>query len=111
MGFMHKKIKRFHLEGQILDDIFIPRMKQEYIRLLASSMKDEGYVQRIDIEPDWSLSYTGNHYEFALSIYGSYIGKRNASCIDGLDKNTPIYTQQSKSGELSPPQASALNQN
>lgn len=110
MNFMHKKIKRFSLDGQILDDIFIPRMKEEYVRLLADMMKDEGYVMRIDIEPDWSLSYQGTHYDFILSVYGSYIGKRNASCIDGLDKNTPIYTQQSKSGELWDQQESALNQ-
>lgn len=99
--FMHKRIKRFELTGQISDDRFIPRMKNEYIRLLSDSMRDEGYVQRLDIEPDWSLSYTGNHYEFTLSVYGSYIGKKNAACIDGLDKNRPIYIPQSKSGELS----------
>lgn len=98
---MHKRIKRFELSGQIADDSFIPRMKDEYIRLLSDSMRDEGYVQRLDIEPDWSLSYTGNHYEFILSVYGSYIGKKNAACIDGLDKNRPIYIPQSKSGELS----------
>lgn len=98
---MHKRIKRFELSGQIADDSFIPRMKDEYIRLLSDSMRDEGYVQRLDIEPDWSLSYTGNYYEFVLSVYGSYIGKKNAACIDGLDKNRPIYIPQSKSGELS----------
>ena len=101
MNFMHKKIKRFELTGQITDDIYIPRMKNEYIRLLSDSMRENGYVMRLDIEPDWSLSYTGNYYEFVLSVYGSYIGKKNAACIDGLDKNRPIYTPQSKSGELS----------
>jgi hypothetical protein len=105
---MHKRIKKFQLTGQITDDIYIPRMKLEYIRLLADSMKEEGYVQRIDIEPDWSISYTGNYYEFILSVYGSYIGKKNAACIDGLDKNRPIYTQQSKLGESSQDQESQL---
>lgn len=108
MSFMHKRIKRFQLDGQILDDAIIPRMKIEYIRLLSESMKYEGYVIRLDIDPDWSLSYTGNHYEFTLSVYGSFIGKRAAACIDGLDKNRPIYTPQSKSGESSTGQGSAL---
>lgn len=107
---MHKRIKRFSLDGQIHDDRFIPRMKEEYVRLLADSMRDEGYVVRLDIEPDWSLSYTGNYYEFILSVYGSYIGKKNASCIEGLDKNRPIYTHQSKSGESSTGLESTLNQ-
>jgi hypothetical protein len=101
MNFMHKRIKRFELSGQILDDVFIPRMKQEYIRILSQSMRECGYAQRFDIEPDWTISYTGNHYQFILSVYGSYIGKKNAVCIEGIDKNRPIYTQQSKSGESS----------
>jgi hypothetical protein len=100
-NFMHKRIKRFELSGQILDDIFIPRMKYEYIRLLCDSMREDGYVIRFDIDPDWSLSYTGNYYEFTLSVYGSYIGKKNASCIEGLDRNKAIYIQQNKSSESS----------
>lgn len=107
---MHKRIKRFELTGQILDDSFIPRMKEEYVRLLADSMRETGYVRRLDIEPDWSISYTGKYYEFMLSVYGSYIGKKNASCIDGLDKNRAIYTQPNKSGESSKGQESVSNQ-
>lgn len=110
MNFMHKRIKRFELSGQITDDIYLPRMKSEYVRLLNDTMKESGYVPRFDIDPDWSISYTGNHYEFILSVYGSYIGKKNASCIDGLDKNKPVFTPQSKSGESSTGQASPLNQ-
>lgn len=110
MVFLHKRIKRFELSGQIPDDIYIPRMKEEYVRILSETMKDTGYVRRLDIDPDWSLSYTGNYYEFILSVYGSYIGKKNATCIEGLDKNRPIYTQQSRLGESSQGQESQLNQ-
>ena len=52
---MHKRIKRFELIGVIADDSFILRMKEQYIKLISDLMKDEGYVQRIDIDPDWSL--------------------------------------------------------
>ena len=93
---MHKRIKRFELIGVIADDSFILRMKEQYIKLISDLMKDEGYVQRLDIDPDWSVSYEDNHYNFILSVYGSYIGKREAACIDGLDKNRPIYTPQNK---------------
>ena len=105
MFYAHKRIKRFELVGVIADDSFILRMKEEYIRLVSDLMKDEGYVQRIDIDPDWSVSYEDNHYNFILSVYGSYIGKREAACIDGLDKNRPIYTHQSKLNESSRIQA------
>lgn len=98
MSFLHKRIKRFGLTGQITDDIFIPRMKEEYVKLISETMRDTGYVRRLDIEPDWTISYTGNYYEFILSVYGSYIGKKNALCIEALDKNRPIYTPQNKSG-------------
>ena len=108
---MHKRIKRFELTGQILDDVFIPRMKDEYVRLLQNKMKDSGYSMRFDIEPDWTISYTGNHYEFTLSVYGSYIGKRNAACIDGLDKNRPIYSRHNKFSESLPNVDYPLNQN
>lgn len=110
MHYLHKRIKRFELTGQIPDDIYIPRMKEEYIRILSDTMRDTGYVRRFDIDPDWSLSYTGNYYEFILSVYGSYIGKKNASCIDGLDKNRPIYTQPNRSGGSSQGQESPLSQ-
>ena len=110
MNFLHKRIKRFELTGQIADDTIIARMKEEYIKILSETMRYSGYAQRLDIDPDWTISYTGNYYEFTLSLYGSYIGKKNATCIKALDKNRPIYTQQSKSSELSVDQESASNQ-
>jgi hypothetical protein len=110
MDYLHKRIKRFELSGQILDDSFIPKMRGEYIRLLSDLMKETGYVQRYDIGPDWSLSYTGNYYEFVLSLYGSYVGRRSATCIEGLDKNHPIYTQANRLKGSSPGQEQTLNQ-
>ena len=110
MRFLHKRIKMFQLEGQILDDRTIADMKEKYIKLLSESMKEQGYVIRLDIDPDWSLKYTGNYYEFILSVYGSYIGKKNAACIDGLDKNRPIYTPPNKSDESYLDRESTLNQ-
>lgn len=110
MNYMHRRIKRFELSGQITDDKFLPRMKSEYVRLLNDKMRDAGYVPRFDIDHDWSISYTGNYYEFTLSVYGSYIGKKNALCIEGLDKNRPVFTLQTKSGESLKDQESTLNQ-
>jgi hypothetical protein len=109
-NFMHKRLKRFELEGQILDDSCIPRLREEYIRLLNTQMRMSGYVPRIDIDPDFSIEYKKNYYLFKLSVYGSYIGKRNAECIEGLNKNTAIYTQKNKLNELSTDQESTLNQ-
>jgi hypothetical protein len=109
-NFMHKRIKRFELEGQILDDSAIPRMREEYIRLLGIQMRMTGYVPRVDIEPDFSIEYVKNYYKFKLSVYGSYIGKKNSECIEAIDKNRAIFSQKNKSEKSSSGQESTLNQ-
>ena len=97
----------FQLDGQISDDSLIPRMKDEYVRLLNDVMRESGYAPRLDVEPSWSISYNGNYYEFILSVYGSYIGKKNAQCVLGIDGNK-TYTLPNKSGESSQGQESTL---
>jgi len=66
--------------------------------ILEDSMRIGGFVPRIDIEPDFTLEYDGRKYNFILSLYGVYVGKRNSRKICGIDKNRPIlYTQKNKS--------------
>lgn len=96
-NFIHKSIRRFHLEGQIYDDSCIPRLQKEYIKILNTQMQLQGYTPRIDIDPQFTIEYTGKHYNFKLSVYGTFVGKRNAEWIEGLDGTRPIYTQQNKS--------------
>jgi hypothetical protein len=98
----HKAIKRFLLSGNIYDDSEILRLKTEYIRLLVSEMKLSGYVPRFDIDPDFTIRYNekAEIFEFKLSIYGIYIGKKKAEWIIGLDGTKVIYTQKSKSKEF-----------
>jgi hypothetical protein len=65
-------------------------------------MRYEGYVPRFDIDPDWSLSYDGSGYDFRLSVYGVFVGKEKAKCIQGMMGNTPIlFTKKAKSNEHS----------
>ena len=110
-NFIHKNIRRFYLDGQIHDDSFIPRLREEYIRILETQMRLQGYAPRLDIEPDFTIEYTGKYYNFRLSVYGAFVGKRSAECITGIDKNKPIYTQKSKSEDQFLDQASRSNQN
>ena len=87
--YHHKKIKRFHVHGVIHTDSAIPRFKDEYIRLLTSAMRERGYVVRVDIAPDFTIMYDGRSYEFELSVYGIYLGRKRAQCIEFLDGNKP----------------------
>ena len=101
--FQHKPIKRFALDGVINDDAAIYRLQQEYIRLLVSEMRLSGYSPRIDIDPQFTLSYNQNknYFEFTLSVYGIYIGRKKAEWILGIDGVKPVYTQPAKLKEYS----------
>lgn len=103
----HKPIRRFHLDGNIHDDSAIARLRFEYQQLLITEMKMSGYVPRIDINPDFTLKYNQQRqfFEFELSIYGVYVGKKKSEWIVGIDETRAIYTAQNKSKEFSREQA------
>lgn len=102
-SFHHKPIKKFTLEGQIHDDSVIARLKIEYIKLLITEMKMAGYAPRIDIDPDFTISFNekSEYFEFRLSVHGVYVGKKKSEWILGIDGTTPIYTQKNKLNEYS----------
>jgi hypothetical protein len=98
----HKPIKRFHIDGNIYDDSAIARLRTEYAKLLETEMKMSGYVPRIDINPDFTLNYNQQkqYFEFELSIYGVYVGKKKSEWIIGIDETKAIYIPQNKSKEF-----------
>lgn len=99
----HKAIKKFNLDGQIYDEATIPRLKIEYVSLIVGQMKILGYVPRFDIEPDFTIDYNGSKqiFEFKLSIYGIYVGKKKTEWIQGIDGHKVIYTPPNKLSESS----------
>lgn len=102
--YSHKSIKRFGLEGEIYDEAHIVRLKDQYVFMVVSAMKNHGYVPRFDIDPDFTVGYNGKTFDFKLSVYGVYIGKSRAKCVAGIDKNSLIpshTTQKTKSNEVS----------
>jgi hypothetical protein len=94
----HKPLKRFGLEGTIHDDSAIWRLKIEYMRLIISEMRLSGYVPRVDIAPDFTIGYNerSESFNFELSLYGIYVGKRKSEWIFGVDETTVIPIQPSK---------------
>jgi hypothetical protein len=95
----HKPVKRFTLDGTIHDESAIGRLRAEYSRLLVMEMRFSGYVPRLDINPDFTIYYNAEkeYFEFILSLYGVYVGKKKSECIIGIDETKAIYTQKSKS--------------
>ena len=103
MSYSHRKITKFGLEGEIFDDSKIPKIKDQYINMICNGMRQKGYVPRYDIDPDFTISYNGKTFEFKLSVYGVYVGKKRAKCVKGIDKNqviTSTTTQNLKSEEV-----------
>lgn len=102
-SFHHKPLKKFSLDGIIHDDSAMWRLKTEYIALLTMEMKILGYVPRLDINADFTVEYNEakEYFEFELTMYGIYVGKRKSEWITGIDETRVIYTQKSKSSESS----------
>jgi hypothetical protein len=72
--------------------------------MVISGMKNKGYVPRYDIDPDFTISYNGKTFDFKLSVYGVYVGKKSAQCVLGINKNRAVkstFIQKIKSEELS----------
>ena len=99
----HRPIKKFDIDGIIHDDSALARLKVEYTNLLTTEMRLSGYVPRIDINSDFTLDYneTKKYFEFKLTMYGIYVGKKKSEWIIAVDETKPIYTQKNKFNEYS----------
>jgi len=97
----HRPLKIFSLDGDIYDDSAMWRLKIEYVRLIISKMRLSGYVPRIDIDPDFTVSYREDKdcFEFKISLYGIYVGKRKSEWIFGINESRVIPIQQNKLNE------------
>ena len=88
----HKKIKEFHIDGIIDDDASIPKIRERYEHILVDMIRSQGYAPHLDVDPAFSLEYTGERYTFLLTIYGVYIGKARAKCYLAVSGNNLIPT-------------------
>lgn len=90
---MHRPIHKFSFGGQLKDDAALPRLKNEYERLLIQAMRDGGCVPVLDLDTLWSTSYNGETetYEFEISMYGIYVGKVKAFTIEGMSGQGKLH--------------------
>lgn len=86
----HKKIKRFQINVEFLDDSDIIRIRNQYENLLISQMRDCGYVRVLDIDPVFSIEFNGETWKFLMTIHGIYVGKKKAKKWDGISQNKLI---------------------
>lgn len=95
----HKAIKRFQISVEFLDDADMIRVKNQYLNLLDNQMKDKGFVRVLDIDPAFSVEFTGETWKFLLTVHGVYVGKRKSWQSEGMSqgKLIPRSTRQSMS--------------
>jgi hypothetical protein len=77
---MHDEVKRFPLDGEIVDSGNLVTAKERLVNFVETQMRDEGYVPVLDLEPQFTLDYNldTEGYSFKLSVYGVHVGKEGA---------------------------------
>jgi hypothetical protein len=83
---MHRKIRRFGMDGIIGDDSLFTRVRTQYEKMIIDDMRDRGYVPVLGMGPYFStrLNIKG-YYDFVVTAYGVFVGERKAWKIEGID--------------------------
>jgi hypothetical protein len=92
----HRKIKRFQIDVQFQDNSQLISLRPQYENLLIQDMRGKGYVRVLDIDPAFSVEFTGETWKFLMSIHGVYVGKKKAWQLEGITqgKSIPRTTRQ-----------------
>ena len=92
----HRKIKRFQIDVQFHDNAQLISLRPQYENLLVQDMRGKGYVRILDIDPAFSVEFTGETWKFLMSIHGVYVGKKKAWQLEGITqgKSIPRTTRQ-----------------
>jgi hypothetical protein len=81
---LHRQIKRFQVNVEFRDDSDIIRIRNQYENILVSDMRQKGYVRLLDIDPVFSVEFTGETWKFLMTVYGIYVGKKKAWDSEGV---------------------------
>ena len=92
----HRKIKRFQIGVEFQDNAQLISLRPQYENLLIQDMRGKGYVRVLDIDPAFSVEFTGETWKFLMSIHGVYVGKKRAWQLEGITqgKSIPRSTRQ-----------------
>ena len=86
----HKRIKRFQIEVEFNDDSQIISLRPQYENLLVQDMRGKGYVRVLDIDPAFSIEFTGETWRFLMTLHGIYVGRKKAWQFEGITQNRLI---------------------
>lgn len=101
---MHDDIKRFSLEGQVLE-ANLAKYKDFLVGHIEIMMRDQGFVPVLDIDPQFTLDYIREYekYNFILTVYGAPVDRDMVWSVGGTMGGKLImkYTPKSKSNRSS----------
>ena len=80
----HRQIKRFQVNVEFADDSDMIRIKNQYENMLTHDMRSKGYARLLDIDPAFSVEFTGETWKFIMTIHGVYVGKKKAWQSEGI---------------------------
>ena len=80
----HKRIKRFQIDVEFGDNAQLISLRPQYENLLIHDMRSKGYVRVLDIDPAFSVEFTGETWKFLMTVYGIYVGKKKAWDSEGV---------------------------
>ena len=86
----HRRIKRFQIDVEFHDNAQLISLRPQYENLLIQDMRGKGYVRVLDIDPAFSVDFTGETWKFLMSIHGVYVGKKKAWQSEGITQGKSI---------------------
>lgn len=88
---MHDEIIRYSLDGKIKDDNIV-QAKERMVEFLENQMREFGCVPSIDLDPQFTLDYRpeSESYDFALTVYGIFVGEEQAWRHSGVTSGKQI---------------------
>ncbi len=66
------------------------RIKNQYENLLTHDMRSKGYAKVLDIDPAFSVEFTGETWKFLMTLHGVYVGRKKAWLSEGISQGKLI---------------------
>ena len=86
----HRNIKRFQIEVEFYDNAQLISLRPQYENLLSQDMRGKGYARLLDIDPAFSIEFTGETWRFLMTLHGVYVGKKKAWQSEGITQGKLI---------------------
>jgi hypothetical protein len=87
---IHRSIKKFQVGVEFADDSDMIRIKNQFENLITHDMRIKGYARVLDIDPAFSVEFTGETWKFLMTIHGIYVGKKKAWQSEGITQGKLI---------------------